>query len=68
MTGWGRRYLRIGAGIGLVMAFFMSVTIPMLLMNLVLAPLCGAAIGGLLGSLAASVREALSSSQSDGSP
>lgn len=49
LWAWGRRYGRIGACLGLVIGYFMAVTIPHLLINLVIGPAYGALIGAALG-------------------
>jgi hypothetical protein len=49
MWVWGRRYMRVGACIGLILACPMAVTIPHLLINLIISPVYGAMIGTVLG-------------------
>ena len=50
MLVWGWRYLRVGACIGLILCYFMSTTIPHLLINLLISPMYGALIGAGIGS------------------
>jgi hypothetical protein len=51
IADWGRRYMRVGACIGLILAYPMAVTVPDLLFNLIISPIYGAVIGTLLGSV-----------------
>jgi hypothetical protein len=51
MWVWGRRYMRVGASIGLILAYPMAVTVPHFLINLIISPIYGAVIGTVLGSV-----------------
>jgi hypothetical protein len=51
MWVWGRRYMRVGACIGVILAYPMAVTIPHFLINLIISPVYGAMIGTVLGSV-----------------